>query len=85
VFISLYLPWELEQEISCFIDYYYNERYHESLDDVTPADAYYGKRTEVLTRREKIKERTLKARKEYNLSQAISQEPSLSENHVLST
>jgi transposase InsO family protein len=26
-----YLPWELEEEIDKFVEYYNNERYHESL------------------------------------------------------
>jgi transposase InsO family protein/transposase-like protein len=83
--LKYYLPWELEQEIRRFVDYYNNERYHESLDNVTPADVYYGRREQILTRREKIKERTLRDRKQYNLSQTISQKPSLRKYHVLST
>jgi hypothetical protein len=31
-----------------------NERYHESLDNVTPADVYFGRRYAVLTERSKI-------------------------------
>jgi len=52
-------PWALEREIGRFVDYYNHQRYHESLDNVTPADVYFGRAKEVLTRREEIKRQTL--------------------------
>jgi transposase InsO family protein len=68
-----YMPWELEQEIERFIDYYNNKRYHEALDNVAPADVYYGRYREIITRREQLKQQTLKARRRYNLSQSTAQ------------
>jgi transposase InsO family protein len=62
-----YLPGELEQEINRFIEYYNNERYHESLNNVTPADVYGGRYEEVITRREQLKRETMKHRRLYNL------------------
>lgn len=56
-------PWALEQEIARFVDYYNHQRYHESLDNVTPADVYFGRAKEVLTRREEIKRQTLETRR----------------------
>ena len=43
------------------------ERYHESLDNVTPADVYNGRRNDILDRRSMIKSRTLMERKVQNL------------------
>ncbi len=63
----------LEQEIAYFVKYYSNESCHESKDNVTPAVAYYGRLYEIFTRREQLKQRTLKARKRYHLSQPIAQ------------
>lgn len=63
-----YFTWQLEQEIDRFVQYYNHERYHESLNNVTPADVYEGRYQEIITRREELKRRTLKARKRYNLS-----------------
>ena len=68
-----YLPWELEQELERFVTYYNNKRYHESLNNVTPADVYYGRHQEIISRRERLKRRTLKTRKLYNLSQSLAQ------------
>lgn len=62
-----YMPGELEEEIGRFIEYYNNERYHESLDNVTPADVYFGRQRQIITRRDLLKRRTLRRRKVYNL------------------
>ena len=72
--IKLYNYWsveELEREISPFIEYYNNERVHESLKNVTPADMYYGRQEKILSLRDKIKQKTLEARKRFNLSQRL--------------
>jgi len=66
-----YLPGELEREIEQFVEYYNNRRYHESLDNVTPADAYYGRVQEIITKREQIKIRTLRLRKQQNLKEQV--------------
>ncbi len=66
---NYYFPWELEAALRDFVAYYNNERYHESLDNVTPADVYFGRRYEVLTGRSKIKRRTMERRKKEYLAQ----------------
>lgn len=63
-----YLPGDLEQEIGRFIEYYNNERYHESLNNVTPADVYFGRNKQIETRREQLKRRTLYVRRLQNLT-----------------
>jgi len=60
---NYYFPWELKQAIDAFVHYYNYERYHESLDNLTPADVYFGRAEEVKSRREDTKERTLRARR----------------------
>lgn len=57
-------PMELEAALKKFVHYYNYERYHESINNVTPAQKYYGKSNQVLERRKKIKNETLKKRKE---------------------
>ena len=58
-----YFPSELEDALVDFVSYYNNERYHESLDNVTPADVYYGRQYAVLTERDTIKRLTMERRK----------------------
>lgn len=60
---NYYLPGELQEYIQQFVNYYNHERYHESLDNLTPADVYYGRDQEVLDRREQIKRDTLLMRR----------------------
>jgi hypothetical protein len=58
-----YFPWELEATLRDFVGYYNNERYHEALDNVTPADVYYGRQYTVISERREIKRRTMQRRK----------------------
>ena len=66
-----YFPWELETAVRDFVRSYNHRRYHESLDNCTPADVYYGRRQEVLSERDKIKQLTMQRRKkEYRAARA---------------
>jgi transposase InsO family protein len=40
---NYHLPGDLERAIAAFIDHYNHHRYHESLDNLTPADVYFGR------------------------------------------
>lgn len=63
---NYYFPNELKRKIQEFVNYYNNERYHESLNNLTPADVYFGRDKEILKRRKQIKKQTLtKRRKQY--------------------
>ena len=64
-------PWELEAAVRDFVSYYNHRRYHESLDNCTPADVYYGRHHRVLSERDKIKQLTMQRRKkEYRAANA---------------
>jgi len=58
-----YFPWELEKAIGQFVEHYNHHRYHESLNNVTPADVFFGRDQEVLERRNKIKQQTMLQRR----------------------
>ena len=58
-----YLPGQLEHSIEEFVSYYNNCRYHESLDNLTPADVYFGRGQAILERRQKIKRKTIEQRR----------------------
>ena len=61
---NYYFPGELEERIRQFVDYYNHERYHESLNNLVPADVFYGRGQSILDEREKIKRRTLALRRQ---------------------
>ena len=62
-----YFPWELEKAIAEWVEHYNHERYHESLDNVTPANVYEGRRNDILDQRAVVKARTMTQRKIHNL------------------
>ena len=60
---NYFLPGDLEAQITAFVDHYNHQRFHESLNNVTPADVYFGRDKGILQQRERIKRKTLEARR----------------------
>lgn len=60
---NYFLPSDLERQISAFVDHYSNHRNHESLSNLTPADAYHGRRAKILKMREEIKTQSIRKRR----------------------
>ena len=60
---NYYLPRELEEQISVFVENYNNKRLHESLNNLTPADVYFGRGQAILEERERIKKNTIQNRR----------------------
>lgn len=72
-----YLPSELEAYIQRFVAYYNHERYHESLDNLTPADVYYGRGEQILEERDLIKQNTMAQRRQLHYDRQLT-------NHLMS-
>jgi len=68
---NFFHPDQLREAIDQFVDRYNNQRYHESLNNLTPADVYFGRGELILKRREQIKTQTLKQRKIQYLNQKL--------------
>lgn len=66
-----YFPEELKQRLAEFIDYYNNRRYHESLENVTPADVYFGRKESILKQRQIIKEKTMNKRRKTHVNHML--------------
>ena len=60
---NYYLPGQLETRLSEFVDYYNTRRYHESLNNLTPADVYFGRGQTILMRRDTTKLKTIQLRR----------------------
>jgi len=71
---NYYSTEELERAVEKFVHHYNYYRYHESINNLTPAQMYYNKAAEVLQKRQRIKIRTLKSRKQQNLRSVVKRE-----------
>ena len=60
---NYFIPSDLERQIEIFINHYNNNRYHESLKNLTPADVYFGRGQAILEQRERIKQKTIEQRR----------------------
>ena len=68
--VSLRPRSSLPDELKAFVDHYNHHRHHESLNNVTPADVYFGRDKAILREREKIKKRTIQQRRLQHQKQA---------------
>lgn len=60
---NYFLPGDLRQKIDAFVEHYNHRRYHESLQNLTPADVYFGRGQTILKQRERIKRKTIETRR----------------------
>ena len=60
---NYFLPGDLEAQIEAFVADYNHRRYHESIDNLTPADVYFGRASNILAERESIKRQTIANRR----------------------
>jgi putative transposase len=67
---NYYLSGDLEAEIDAFVVDYNHLRYHESIDNLTPADVYFGRGQTILMQRERIKRHTIANRRLLHRRQA---------------
>jgi len=60
---NYFFPADLENQIEAFVDHYNHHRYHESINNLTPADVYFGRGQAILNKRERIKQKTIETRR----------------------
>jgi len=68
---QFYHPEELIETLEQFINNYNNNRYHEALNNLTPADVYYGRTDKILEKRALLKEKTINKRRQLYNQQKI--------------
>ncbi len=68
---NYYLPGDLTERLEQFVEYYNNSRYHESLQNLTPADVYFGRDRQILRQREITKQETMKKRRKTHRTQVL--------------
>ena len=72
---NYFLPGDLEGQIEAFVEHYNHQRYHESLSNVTPADAYFGRAETIIKQRDRIKLQTIEHRRLQHRKLATEHQP----------
>ena len=60
---NYFFPADLNAQIEAFVEHYNHQRYHESINNLTPADVYFGRGQTILMNRERIKQKTIETRR----------------------
>lgn len=67
-----YHPEELTQALNEFVENYNNNRYQESLNNLTPADVYFGRSDKILEQIAVIKQKRIAKRRQlYNQEKTL--------------
>jgi hypothetical protein len=66
-----YSPEELKYRLNEFVDFYNNKQYHESLQNVTQADMYFGRDKQILKNRNLMKEKQIKSKSQFSNNQTV--------------
>lgn len=66
-----YSPDDLRSRLTEWVDYYNHQRYHESLENTRPADAYWGRQDQILAERQKIKRLSMLKRRKNHIFQRV--------------
>jgi putative transposase len=60
---NYFFPADLEAQIEAFVGHYNHQRYHENINNLTPADVYFRRGQAILKQRERIKRKTMETRR----------------------
>ena len=63
---NYFFPDDLRARIGTFVDHYNHQRYHESINNLTPADVYFGRGQAILNQRERIKRKIIETRRSHH-------------------
>lgn len=62
---------DLKESINEWVEYYNNHRYHESLNNCTPASVYAGKHHQIIKKRQLLKQQSMKQRRSNHMFNQI--------------
>lgn len=66
-----YHPEELIESLEKFVENYNNRRYHESLNNLTPSDVYFGRGSQIIEKRKQTKKDSIKKRRQWYNQQKL--------------